>query len=210
MRILILVGLMISFISCQSEGCKTKTSSSFTKEYVNSTLRISNKADYSTAFIEKLKNEQGKRQIYLNGNQMIINQRDTVYFPTHPAIGQQKKLVGRTGMRAYALSIKRLNQTTIDYRIEIVDFGKHSIDQKGTVDLGVNFYLGAETDYDERMGINYFSTEFSEEKEDCYTHIRLGHVEDNPNKALLGKLIKNCNGKIGDVDLDNCPAMVEK
>jgi hypothetical protein len=60
--------------------------------------------------------------------------------------------------------------------------------------------------------MSYGVDEYVDMNEDCYTAIRLGNPENfREGKAqLLGKLIKNCNGKIREIELDNFPTFIEK
>lgn len=170
---------------------------------------IKNKADYSEKFIQGLK-ELGYEKFELKDSLLLINGKDTAYFPETPEIGKQIVLTGKKGNLAIALTVKRINYTTVDYKIEMVEFGKTSHNQSGRADIISSFFFGAESDESEKTGNGYFVTEFTEYKDkDCYTYIRLGYEEET-GPYLLGKLKKNCNGKIMDIDLDNFTTLIEK
>lgn len=172
-------------------------------------ISIKNKSDYSEKFIEGLK-KLGEEKITLSDNLLILNDRDTIYFPKTPKINRRITLTGKKDNLAIAVTVKRFNYTTIDYKIEITEFGKSNHTQKGKADIASGFYLGDESDESEKTGVSYFVTEFSDLREsDCYTYIRLGY-EKETGPYLLGKIIKNCNGKLSDIDLDNFPALLEK
>ena len=170
---------------------------------------IKNESDYSEKFIQGLK-ELGYEKFELKHSLLLINGKDTAYFPETPKIGKQIVLTGKKGNLAIALTVKRINYTTVDYKIEMVEFGKASHIQSGQADIISSFFFGAESDESEKTGNGYFVTEFTEYKDkDCYTFIRLGYDEET-GPYLLGKLKKNCNGKIMDIGLDNFTTLIEK
>ena len=176
---------------------------------IETKIVVKNEADYSEKFIQGLR-ELGYEKIELKDSLLLINSKDSVYFPETPKIGKQIVLTGRKGDLAISLTVKRINYTTVDYKIEMVEFGKTSQNQSGQADIISSFFFGAESDESEKTGIGYFVTEFTEYKEnDCYTFIRLGYEEET-GPYLLGKLKKNCNGKIMDIDLDNFTTLIEK
>ncbi len=158
---------------------------------------VKNKADYSEKFIQGLKN-LGYKKFELIDSLFIIEDKDTVTFSQTPKIGERRIYTGRLENLAIAVTIKRINYTTVDYTIEMVEFGKTSHNQTGQADIISSFFFGAESNEDERTGEGYFVTEYIDNRENnCYTHIRIG--DDNQ----LAKIIKNCNGKIKDITLEN-------
>jgi hypothetical protein len=171
---------------------------------------VQNKSDYSEKFIEGLRKHRGYQKFELSGNRMIIDEKDTATFPETPKIGEKFTLTGLKDNVAIALIVKRINYTTIEYSIEIVEFGKANHFEKGQASIISLFFYGSEMDENSLDGgNNYSSTEYIDEKEnDCRVSIRLG--KDGDRKELLGKLIKNCNGKIKEITLDNFPTLVEK
>jgi len=165
---------------------------------------VKNKADYSEKFIQGLK-ELGYKKFELIDSLLIIDNKDTVTFSQTPKIGEQRVYTGKQDNLAIAVTIKRINYTTVDYKIEMVEFGKTSHNQTGQSDIISSFFFGAESDEDERTGEGYFVTEFIDNRENnCYTHIRLGDENE------LAKIIKNCNGKIKDITLDNFTTLHRK
>ena len=165
---------------------------------------IKNKVDYSENFVQGLK-ELGYKKIELVDSFLIIDNKDTFRFSRTPKIGEKRVYTGKQGNLAIAVTVKRINYTTVDYKIEMVEFGKTSHNQTGHADIISSFFFGPESNQDERTGAGYFVTEYSDNREnDCCTHIRLGDEND------LGKIIKNCNGKIKDITLDNFPSLYRK
>jgi hypothetical protein len=171
-------------------------------------IAIKNKTDYSDKFIAGLKKLSGYKTFQLDNNRMIINGKDTAVFPGIPELQKYFVFTGRKENLAIALTFTRINYTTIDYKIEMVEFGKTNHNESGKADIIPTFFLGSESD-ESRSGEAYFVTEFIDEKENnCHTYIRIGI--ENGKRDLSAKIIKNCNGKIMDVTLDNFPTLQEK
>jgi hypothetical protein len=167
-------------------------------------LVIKSKSDYSEKFIQGLK-ELGYKKLELKDSLLIIDSKDTVTFSQTPKIGEYRVYTGRQDNLAIAVTVKRINYTTVDYKIEMVEFGKTSHNQTGQADIISSFFFGAESNEDERTGEGYFVTEYTDNGENnCYTHIRLGDENE------LAKIIKNCNGKIKDITLENFTTLHRK
>ena len=150
------------------------------------------------------------KRVELKKGMMILNLIDSIYFPEVPKLNQRINFTGRKENLAIALTVKRINYTSIEYRLEMVEFGKANKTTNGIADLGVFFFLGSETDKYELTNEGYFSTEYLTEKDSCYLNIRIGNLEDSIDKPLLAKIIKNCNGELMDIDLNNFPTLREK
>ncbi|WP_299436109.1 hypothetical protein [uncultured Aquimarina sp.] len=188
----------------ESESSKINENESFTEFFFD------NEHLYSSTFISKLRSAKRMKKIEFTEDVMILNEEDTVQFPEFPKIDKRSVLTGRKDDLAIALTIKRINYTSIEYRIEMVEFGKSNKMENGIADLGIYFFLGSESDTDQRSNVGYFSTEYSNYKDSCYTKIRIGNIDDSPEKPLLAKIVKNCNGEIKNIDLDNFPNLREK
>jgi hypothetical protein len=180
---------------------------SSTNEKIDNSMFIKDSSDYSISFLNAMI-ESGMDNVSLVDSFLILGPTDTVTFPQIPTVGKMTVLTAKKGELAIALTIERINQTTIDFKLEMIEFGKASYHYKGQADLSPRFYFGAETDESSLSGISYLSTEFSSSQDSCYTSIRIGIEDSRP--YLLGKIKKNCNGKIMDIGLDNFPTLVEK
>lgn len=165
---------------------------------------VKNKSDYSEKFIQGLKGI-GYKKFELIDSLLIIDNKDTVTFSQTPKIGEQRIYTGKKDNLAIAVTVKRINYTTVDYKIEMVEFGKTNHFQTGQADIISSFFFGAESNEDERTGEGYFVTEYTDNRENnCYTYIRLGDENE------LAKIIKNCNEKIKDITLDNFTTLHRK
>lgn len=170
-------------------------------------IKVKNAADYSETFLSGLKAIKGYGDFELIDSLFLINKTDTVYFPGFPGIGAYLVFTGRKEGLAITLSVKRINYTTIDYKIEIKESGKANRTQTGQADIHPGFFLGAEMDENETTGIAYFVNEFIDSGEnDCVTSIRIGEDEGEG----LCSLLKNCNGERQDFGLDDFPVLRRK
>jgi hypothetical protein len=215
--ILLLIGLGLFSCNNQIDQATSNQSLDEAKQLVISTAKVDIKepikyikdsSDYSTEFLENLY-KSGVINVQLIGNMFIGQHNDTSFFPKQPEIGNNILFTGRKDELIISLRVKRINQTTIDYNLEIIESGNSSLKSKGYADINSGFYIGPELDENEITGNAYFSTEFIDYNDTCYTYIRIGKDEQFQNK-LFGKIIKNCNGKIKNIELDNFPVLVAK
>ena len=170
----------------------------------NTEIVVKNNAAYSEHFIQGLK-ELGFQKIELIDSLLIIDNKDTVLFSRTPKIGESRVYTGKKGNLAIAVTIKRINYTTVDYRIEMVEFGKANHTQTGQADIISSFFFGPESNIDAQTGVGYFVTEYTDNRaNNCATQIRIGDENE------LAKIIKYCNGKIKDITLDNFTTLHQK
>jgi len=171
---------------------------------------VDNESDYSKKFIDGLKEISHYKKFTLKKNVLIIEETDTTYFSETPKIGERYVLNGKKDGLKITVTVKRINYTTVDYNIEMFSSGELKHSQVGQADIASAFFLGDESDTSDKSGVSYFVTAYSESHEnDCYTYIRLGYEEET-GPYLLGKLVKNCNGDIHEITLDNFPTLIEK
>ncbi len=205
--LLILIGFTLCSVKAQAD--KNASSRLATENGKQPEIVVENKSDYSKKFIEGLK-EIPYKKFALKDNLLIIEDTDTTYFSETPRIGEFITLTGEKKGLKIIINIKRINYTTIDYKIEMFTSGTLKHSQVGQADIASAFFLGDESDTSDKSGVSYYVTEFSELREnDCYTYIRLGY-EEGTGSYLLGKLVKNCNEDIHEIALDNFPTLIEK
>lgn len=165
---------------------------------------VKDKNDYSATFLSDLRKSMFKK-IELLDSLLIIESRDTIQFAFEPVFGESVLYTGKKDNLVIALTLTRKNYTTVNYKLEMVEFGKASFNKTGEADVSSSFYLGSESDEDAQTGELYFVAEYSSHDADnCDIHIR---VSDEKKRC---KLIKTCNGKIRDINLNTFPALVEK
>lgn len=196
-------------ISCETNNSEQKNvSDSLNIAKNDNSIFIKDSLDYSVRFLKEME-KSGMKNVSLVDSSLILEDNDTITFPHAPIIGKKTVLTGKKDELAISLTIERINQTTIDYKIGMVEFGNATYTYEGQADLHPRFYFGSETDESSISGISYLSTEFSDKQDSCYTYIRLGR-EESSGPFLLGKIVKNCNGKMPDIGLDNFPTLIEK
>lgn len=213
----ILLFSLLALFACQN------TTSSVDENLPNDSTKVEKKEekipeeaketipDYSEEFLKSFKDMQENfGPMELQGDTILMGENGKTFFPEEPLKGKTYTLTGIQEQKlAISLTVKRINYTTIDYKVEIVEFGQSNYTDEGQAHLSAGFILGDESDESSLSGNSYGATEFFDYKEDCHTSIRLGRDEASGN-YLLGKLIKNCNGEIKDIELDNFPTLVEK
>ncbi|WP_237274930.1 hypothetical protein [Tenacibaculum ovolyticum] len=193
--------------STKSEKIKAETEHK-TATQKEVTVVVKNKHDYSENFIKGLKKIVGFGDFELTDNFLILKDKDTVEFPDKPKINKQIVLTAEKDNLAITLKIKRINQVSIEYIIDMAQFGKSTFKSNGIAEISPGFFLGSESDTDNATDISYFSTSYENVNNKCFTYIRLGTQEESP--LLLGKLIKNCNDQIKEINLENFPTLREK
>jgi len=201
-------------VKTTTENIKSKSKTEHKTETQNKTEQkeaiviVKNESDYSEKFINGLKKMNGFGDFKLTDNFLILKNKDTIEFPNKPEINKRIVLTAIKDNLAIALKIKRINQVSIEYVIEMTQYGKSSFKSNGIAQISSSFFLGSESDTYEATGNSYFSTSYQNENGECFTYIRLGTQDKTP--YLLGKLIKNCNGKIKEINLENFPTLREK
>lgn len=212
--------LLLTFGSCQTETTDTQEQTTLstatdTTPIADETttipdrikkLTIKNASDYDANFIKELR-QQPLGDVTLDGN-LFIEDGQEMSFPFYPKLKKKVVLTGKKDDLAITLTVERINQTTIEYNVEMVESGKPSHIAKGTASITATFYMGSETDENSETGMAYGADEYINMKGDCNTFIRLG--KEDEKGRLLGKLIKNCNDKLEDIDLDSFPTLVEQ
>ena len=206
-QVIHIVLAILILVSCQNNSEKKDKEQPENAQPVEqkAVISVKDSADYSTRFLEEMEKAEMKN-VSLVDSFMILGKTDTVIFPQTPKVGTSTTFTAREGDLAIGLIVERINQTTIEYSIEMVEFGNASFNCKGKADLSPRFYFGSEIDQNSLSGNSYLSAEFIDREDTCYTFIRIGKEKHR----LLAKLKKNCNGKHKNIELDNFPILIEK
>ena len=104
-------------------------------------LFVDNESQYSKKFISELRTTKGMEKIELREDMMILNEKDSIAFPEYPRLNQTNILTGKKEDLAIALTVERNSFTSIEYKLEMVEFGKSSKIIKGIAELGVFFFF---------------------------------------------------------------------
>jgi len=166
---------------------------------------VDDPSQYSIVFLEGIARCTGRKKIQLKGDRVIFDSKDTAVLPTGLPLNERETFAGRKGDTLVGLHLRRLNYTTLEYKLECM-FGKTSFTENGVVDLSDPCFLGTESDYDDATGLSYAADEYTSEKEGCFVSVRVGLTDE---KLLAVKVIRNCkDGK--NIALEDCPTLYPK
>jgi hypothetical protein len=197
----IFIGLLLYSCSDRQESKKTNVSVPVIQPADSTpTLSAENYGKYSRSFIDKL--NEGPLQYELKDS-LLINGSDTAYFPTELPLNKKVIFEGCKNNICFTLTVERKNYTTLVYTLKRAN----SITDEGEAVILAGFFLGAETDEEDKTGLSYLSTEYSSENSDCYFGIRIG---TNEHDQLCAKVDKYCKDKSKNIDLEDCPTLYKK
>lgn len=151
-------------------------------------VSIEDSCDYSKIFLQNLKNsklEDLYKSINLKDSLVILDNKDTVYFPERPKLKKMYFLKSSNRMWVSELRVERINQTSIEYMVAYTDRLGYRIEEKGIANLNPSFVLGSEID--DVNGIAFAANEYSESDGKRFISIKLG-VEDNSDSLLMGRV----------------------
>jgi hypothetical protein len=166
-------------------------------------IYIKDKSQYDQRFIDGLK---WNEPIKLIDNYIVLG-NDTAYFPEPIPINKQITFSGKNKNNIFVLTVRRQNLTNLKYQFQLKTTTNNVIDTKsGTAILGSMFFLGAETDEDDETGLSYLSTEYRDDKNDCWFCIRIGDIDDIGKPQA--KVLYGCDDKSKRrLELDDCPTL---
>lgn len=161
---------------------------------------------YSAEFLTDLAHLGDIKQIELIDSLLIFEKMDTFRFPLDLPENTWFHFFAIKNGLTYALDLKQVNFTTLSFNLEQRRSGQVVDQLTGKAHLNAGFFLGSESDEDDQTGISYFSNDYYFEDEKCSLNIRLGY--DEGLKKV--KLSKTCATGQFDIDLDDCPVLLEK
>ena len=211
-RIYLLLFLLISFelVTSCNQASSAKTSLPDSTNAINKTMNqqdtffVKDSNKYSQRYLEKLKTSGYAIRYQLIDSMLIMNDIDTTFFPTYLQLNKKIKLTGKINNRSLSLFVHRKSYTTIVFELQIFNSGQLVDEQKGEADIGTLFFLGAESDEDDKTGLAYFAFEYSKIDRPCELSIRIGADDGDQLKA---KLIRQCSDKRKDIYLEDCPTL---
>ncbi len=168
---------------------------------------IKDPTQYSRAFIQKLKAFDYSSHYELRDSMLIIGRLDTAWFPTDLPLEKERILTGVKAGKEYRLAVRRISYTTVSYELKVFRSGKLYSAYKGLADLEPGFFLGAETDEDERTGSAYLSTEYYSRTNHCDLALRIGI---NDQSQLCARVKAGCADTAKNIALSDCPTLYSK
>jgi hypothetical protein len=153
---------------------------------------------------------KGQHLEKFENGKFIVKPGDTVALPLYPEIGKTYRFKGERKGLAMKLKLKKLNDSAINYQLNIVFPDHKKLNEKGTVYLNKGFYLGSEEREQLSNGImiscdNYFP-------KDEYMEICIGQLKDGnlpPDKDPLFVQIQRWVADEPEIDLDNTPELIQ-
>jgi hypothetical protein len=212
--ILFIIILTALIYSCgqNSKSGKTSNSQITTQKSnsindTNSSMIVIDSSFYSISFLKSLEPQKAHWKFCLDSDKFIFNKLDTILIPNLLPLNKVIFLTGKKGDLRINLSVKRILISTIDYKIEVIKNNNPPVIKSGLADLSPYFFVHSKTDEIDSTGYSTESTEYWDSNGDYLTSIRIGKTRDN-NKLLLGKV--ECKLKALEINLDNCPTLIEK
>jgi hypothetical protein len=133
-----------------SKSVSTDLPRTISTQIIDSTqsIYIADSSYYSMSFLESLKTDSYYRKIYLNKDQIIINDKDTAYSPDVPPLGKELHFSNKKNSVKIDLYVKKTLLSTIEYKIDLIDNGKQAF-KSGIANLSPRFFVGPEIDGDD-------------------------------------------------------------
>ena len=203
----ILLLIFLSLVSCQSDFNDnshtrplSKEDSLFIQKYLEPE-KTTHSTSTATSPPQKKPSTKPKDQL----------EKHNIIPPKYPTKGRKYFLSGTKDSLTITLEVERGTPYSIDFKMEIKTAVKW-ITQKGHASIHPSFNINSTVDA-ETVGSAAYSTfhqphNFFSSRDTCFTHIILG--KQIGRDKIRGKLIKNCNNVIGDIELDNFPTLIEK
>lgn len=142
-------------------------------------VHIKDPLQYSQSFINAVRNNQ-KGQVHLVDSNMVVG-ADTATFPTVLKAGKMYYFKGRQGRNTFALTLIRINYSSVDYDFSLIENGITKFLNKGTADISTGFYLASENDEDED-GQSYGAAKYAKTEGGCTFTIRVGLDKDEKGR----------------------------
>ncbi|MGB1247457.1 MAG: hypothetical protein ACPG4Z_01125 [Chitinophagales bacterium] len=204
----LLFSFLLFFACAENNASKDIEESQVEEESVvaEQYFHVDNLDDYSDEFIEEMR-EISLPSLELKGDMMIV-ENDTQYFPQHPTIGEYQVYTALQDTLAIALSIERLNYTTIEYKLEMVKFGEASYEEEGLAELSPNYFFIVEDSKFKYKEDKYFYVI----NDTCNTFIQFKNINDSTFVDSELNFLINCskNGVNSPINESNFPALIRK
>lgn len=194
------------FVSCQpntaADGKQTDSTNTQVSEkptadtpprqgVVKGGIYIDKLTDYSPQFIAGIQNAAKDISVVsMLGDRLVTEGGDTIRMPGSPPIGIELIFNGGAEGEEVELKVERVNQSTIRYGLVINLAEGGTYEMKSLADLAPLFFLGSESDEDEKTGLSYFASEYNDPGSECNNSIRIGLAEDE--SIHLAKVIMDC------------------
>lgn len=176
------------------------------------TLVVKDSSLYDAKFLKDLAASNFANTFVLRDEVLLMDKDSTTFpidliGPPSRRFGKRYHFKGEKNGRNYQLNLSRLNYTTLDYDFKLMNGNNITRQKKGQVHLSAFFFLGDETDTDDKTDSSYLASEYAQEEEGCYFSIRIGRDEGD----LKAKIIWTCEGdEVRNIELEDGPTLREE
>lgn len=199
-KVILLLGILCAFSSCNSQDNQESL------ENTSEESKPVNMDNYDKSFIEGL---SAYTEPYTLQENYIKIEGEKYFFPEDLPLNESVEFISEEGENKYRLLLKRVNLTSLEYTFVKLINGKMKDPASGKATLNSMFFLGSESDEDEKTEESYLSTEYTDSKSDCSFSIRVGEKGDD-NKLRV-KISRYCeNDKAKNIELDQIPTLRTK
>lgn len=201
----ILYALFLAFlVACGGNSAQTKKAGQATDTTADK-LYIKDPLQYTQSFINQVRATNYPDKVQLVDSIMTIG-KDTAVFPTILKAGKMYYFKGGIGRRFFALTVIRINYSTIDYDFTLTKQGMTEFLSKGQASISPEFYKASEEDKDNEEGSNYGAALYTSTENGCNFTIRIGLDKDGKGR-LRAKIAQQCSNQNVTIPLDDCPVL---
>ena len=211
-----MLSLAVFWTACQSKPAaveNTATPATTATPAIDNSIntpkfKVKDKSQYSARFLAELQDHVMPQngEVSLDGNTVIFH-GDRMMLSPFNQLNETIVLKGNQNNINIELSIKAVNYSSIEYTMLLQENGK-SHTSSGQAHVPATFFLGSESIENPADGISILAHNFSiDAKDDCYGEITI--AKDEKTNKFIGKIFKNCNGKLSELDQDNSPFLSE-
>lgn len=183
--------------AAQEEGLKKQT------VYGKSEVTIKNATDIPQSFINALKEQDSGSKFTLDAGHLIVDDSAPIAFPQFLEKEKWYQFRSRKESLMYSLEVKRIDYARVAFRFVAFDGPDRLENTVRVAELPPYFYLGAESDVDDRTGVSYMATEYLGTVNQCEYAFRIGEE----NGKLMARVIKTCEDESKNLGLEDIPTM---
>lgn len=186
------------------------------KPQIRGNITVVDSSDYTPRFLHSLEQDlknpdYSNLKVLLDSNRMIVEQfseGESILASYPKELNKPYKFTARKENIAVALSVEKLNQVAIKYKLEIAEFGKGNYHKQGVAEIKGCIPIGMESEISPITGDLVFVDEYFDRTDSCFLSIRIGKDDEAP--YLFARLLSNCNGDMIEISRDNFPILREK
>jgi hypothetical protein len=188
--------VLLLLAGCAGGTSERPVSAPVEPEKTYTAVTVKNPAQYAAAFLDSLDKNTFAARYAVEGERLIVDARDTFYFPTDLPLNGETVFRGLGKEASYELRVRRVNFTTLQYRLLVEGPTRPRTTVEGTADLGALFFLASEVDEDPQTGQPYGAAEYTGKTAACaLVALRIGR---NDEGHLLARVVTDCSPPLPD------------